>query len=381
VDLVAVAKCRFLVRQVKRDFEPLEKIPLKGKPMAQINVGIIGSGMAARVFHIPIIQSVPNLRLKKIVERHGDWARKNCPLVEVVRDAATLLQDKEIELVVIATPNSSHFDLARQSLFAGKHVVVDKPFTTSSGQARELIDLAHKHNRLITVFQNRRWDGDFQTVKKILDGKLLGRLVEYESHFDRYRPLPRQGAWREEVGEGSGILFDLGPHLIDQAQVLFGLPRMVTADIRTQRENAKTDDSFELLLHYDDLKVTLKTGMLVREPGPRFILHGAEGSFVKYGLDPQEDALKRGSTPSEPNWGEEPREQWGKLNTQRGGLHVEEQVETVAGCYSAFYQNIVDAIAGRAALAVKPEEAVNTIRIIELAIKSNEQKRTIPLSL
>jgi scyllo-inositol 2-dehydrogenase (NADP+) len=349
--------------------------------MSQINVGIIGSGMAARVFHIPIIQSVPNLRLKKIVERHGDWTSKNYPMVEVVRDAATLLQDEEIELVVIATPNSSHFDLARQSLLAGKHVVVDKPFTTSSGQARELIDLAHHHNRLITVFQNRRWDGDFLTVRKILNDKLLGQLVEFESHFDRFRNSLRPGAWREEAGEGSGVLFDLGPHLIDQAQVLFGLPRMITADIRIQRENGKTDDNFELLLHYDNLKVTLKAGMLVREPGPRFILHGTEGSFVKYGLDPQEEALKSGATPSGLNWGKEPQALWGKLNTQRDGQHVEERVETVAGCYSAFYQNIVEAIASRAEVAIKPEEAVNTIRIIELAIKSNEQKRTIPLSL
>ena len=349
--------------------------------MSQINIGIIGSGMAARVFHIPIIQSVPSLRLKKIVERHGNWAGKNYPMVEVVRDAAALLQDKEIELVVIATPNISHFDLARQSLLTGKHVVVEKPFTTSSDQAQQLVDLAHKHGKIISVHQNRRWDGDFLTVRKILGDKLLGRLVEYESHFDRYRPLPRQGAWREEAAEGSGILFDLGPHLIDQAQVLFGLPRMITADIRIQRENGKTDDSFELLLHYDNLKVALKAGMLVREPGPRFILHGTEGSFVKYGLDPQEEALKTGATPLEPNWGKQPLALWGKLNTNIDGQRVEKQVETVAGCYSAFYQNMVEAIAGRAEVAVKPEEAVNTIRIIESAIKSNEQKRTIAVSL
>jgi predicted dehydrogenase len=191
----------------------------------------------------------------------------------------------------------------------------------------------------------------------------------------------RPGAWREEAGEGSGVLFDLGPHLIDQALVLFGLPRMITADIRIQRENGKADDSFELLLHYDNLKVTLKAGMLVREPGPRFVLHGTEGSFVKYGLDPQEEALKSVAAPLKPDWGKEPQALWGKLNTNIDGQHVEKQVETIAGCYQAFYQNMVDAIAGRAELAVKPEQAVNTIRIIELAIKSNEQKRTMPFSL
>jgi predicted dehydrogenase len=343
----------------------------------QINVGLIGAGSVAHVFHIPVIQSVPDLRLKTVVDRHG--GRNYGPGVTVVPDAATLLQDQEIELVVIATPNTSHFELARQSILANKHVVVEKPFTTTSGQARQLIDLAHEHNRILSVHQNRRWDGDFLTVRKLLNAKLLGRLVEYESHYDRFRNHLRPGAWREAAGEGTGILFDLGSHLIDQALVLFGVPQMITADIRIQRDHGKADDNFELILHYDQLKATLKAGMLVREPGPRFILHGAEGSFIKHGLDPQEEALKRGLTPSEPNWGQEPKVQWGKLNTQLGGLHVEGQIETVAGCYQAFYQNIAGAIRGREELAVKPEEAMNTIRLIELAIQSSEQKRAIPI--
>jgi predicted dehydrogenase len=241
--------------------------------------------------------------------------------------------------------------------------------------------LAHKQNKVISVNHNRRWDGDFQTVKKLLEGRLLGRLVEYESQYNRFRNYPRPNAWREEDDAGGGILFDLGSHLIDQAQVLFGVPQMITSDIRVQREFAKVNDSFELLLHYDDLKVTLKAGMLVREQSPRFILHGTEGSFVKYGFDPQEEALKRGHIPSESNWGNEPREQWGTLITQVGGLDLEGQVKTIAGCYQSFYQNVVDVISGRAELVVKPEEAMSTIRIIELAIESNEQKRTTRFSL
>ncbi len=347
----------------------------------RMSVGLIGYGMAGRTFHAPVIQSVPNLRLKKVVERHTNEARKRYPWVEVVPDATAILQDEEINLVVIATPNISHFDLARQSLKANKHVVVEKPFTTTSGQAQELIDLARQQNKVISVNHNRRWDGDFQTVKKLLEGRLLGRLVEYESHYNRFRNYPRPNAWREEERAGSGILFDLGSHLIDQAQVLFGVPQMITSDIRVQRDFAKINDSFELILHYDDLKVTLKAGMLVREQSPRFILHGTEGSFVKYGFDPQEEALKRGVIPSESNWGNEPREQWGTLITQVGGLDLEGQVKTIAGCYQSFYQNIVDVISGGAELAVKPEEARNTIRIIELAIESSEQKRTIHLSL
>lgn len=346
----------------------------------QMSVGLIGYGMAGRTFHAPVIQSVPNLRLKKVVERHTNEARKRYPWVEVVPDATALLQDEEIDLVVIATPNISHFDVARQSLKANKHVVVEKPFTTTSGQAQELIDLARQQNKVISVNHNRRWDGDFQTVKKLLEGRLLGRLVEYESHYNRFRNYPRPNAWREEERAGSGILFDLGSHLIDQAQVLFGVPQMITSDIRVQRDFAKINDSFELILHYDDLKVTLKAGMLVREQSPRFILHGTDGSFVKYGFDPQEEALKRGFVPSESNWGIEPREQWGTLITQVGGLDLEGQVKTIAGCYQSFYQNIVDVISGRAELAVKPEEARNTIRIIELARESSEQKRTIHFS-
>jgi predicted dehydrogenase len=347
----------------------------------QISVGLIGYGMAGRTFHAPVIQSIPDLKLKKVVERRTNEARLRYPWIEVVPDAAALLEDEEIELVVIATPNTSHFDLARQALQANKHVIVEKPFTTTSGQARELIELSRRRHRVISVNHNRRWDGDFRTVEKLLESRLLGRLVEYESHFNRFRNYPRPGAWREEEGTGSGILFDLGSHLIDQAQVLFGLPQMITADIRVQRDFAKTNDSFELILHYDDLKVTLKAGMLVREQSPRFILHGTEGSFVKHGFDPQEEALKRGFSPSDANWGNEPREQWGTLITQVGGLEVEGHVKTRAGCYQSFYRNIVDVISGRAELAVKPEEAMTTIRIIESAMESSEQKRTIHFSL
>ena len=347
---------------------------------SEIRVGLIGYGLAGRVFHAPIIQAVPQLKLQKVVERHRDDSRQRYPWVEVVRDPAALLQDTEIDLVVVATPNSSHFELARQALLANKHVVVEKPFTTTAAEAEQLIELARRQNRLISVYQNRRWDGDFQTVRRVLERELLGRLVECESHFDRFRNTRQPGAWREAEGAGSGILFDLGSHLIDQAQVLFGTPQLLAADIRSQRDAAQTDDNFELILHYNRLKVTLKAGMLVREQGPRFILHGTAGSFVKYGLDPQEEALKQGRTPLEPHWGEEPSELWGKLNTEFAGLRFMGQVETLPGDYRAFYQNIADAISGRAELAVKPEEAKNTIRIIELAARSNEEKRTLPFS-
>ncbi|HEY9627000.1 MAG TPA: oxidoreductase [Coleofasciculaceae cyanobacterium] len=342
----------------------------------QIQVGLIGYGIAGQVFHAPIINAIPNLKLTKVVERHGESSRQRYPWVDIVRDADELFQDTEIDLVVIATPNTSHFELAQRALLAQKHVVIDKPFTTSSAQAQELIDLAQQTNRVLTVHHNRRWDGDFQTVKQVIQQGYLGRLVEYEAHYDRFRNTLKPAAWRETPDLGSGILFDLGSHLIDQAQALFGLPQAITADVRIQREGATTDDYFEIGLDYADLKVILKGGMLVRELGPHFILHGSEGSFVKYGMDSQEAALRSGLTPSEPDWGLEPQAQWGTLNTQLGGLHFYGQVETVRGCYQAFYENVYQAIAEGAELAVKPEEARNTIRIIELALESHRERCT-----
>ncbi|MBD3884571.1 oxidoreductase [Phormidium tenue FACHB-886] len=342
----------------------------------QIQVGLIGYGMAGRVFHAPVITAIPQLKLTKVVERHGSTARQRYPWVEGVQVDA-LLDDPAIQLVVIATPNSSHFDLAQQALAADKHVVVDKPFTLTSEQAQLLLDLAHQKNKILSVHHNRRWDGDFQTVKALIEAGHLGQLVEYEAHYDRFRPALKSGAWREEAGLGSGILFDLGSHLIDQAQVLFGLPEAITADIRVQRQGGKAADSFEVVLHYDKLRVTLKAGMLVRELGPHFILHGTAGSFVKYGMDLQEEALKNGRSPAEPDWGVEPPEQWGVLNTQIGDLHFHGKIETARGCYQAYYENVYQAIADGAELAVKPEEARNTMRLIELAMASNEQKRTV----
>jgi predicted dehydrogenase len=344
----------------------------------EIGVGLVGYGAASRVFHAPVIESVPGLRLRKIVERRGDESRGRHAGAETVRDVDEALGDEGVELIVVATPNESHFELARRALLAGRHVVVEKPFTNTSAEARELTELARAKARLVSAHQNRRWDGDFLTVRKIIEGGLLGRLVEYESRFDRYRNEPRPGAWRESAGPGGGVLYDLGSHLIDQALVLFGPPREVAADVRTEREFAKAADGFDVRLGYEGLSVTLKASMLAREPGPRFTLRGASGSFVKHGLDPQEDALKRGLRPTAEGWGEEPEERWGTINTEVGGLHVLGRVETRAGSYADYYRNVADAIRGRAELIVRPEEATDTIRIIELALESSATKRTLP---
>jgi predicted dehydrogenase len=240
--------------------------------------------------------------------------------------------------------------------------------------------LAEQQGQIISVHHNRRWDGDFLTVQQIVRQGYLEELVEYEAHYDRFRNYFKPQAWRETPDAGSGLLFDLGAHLLDQAQLLFGWPQAITADIRTQRAGGQTDDTFELRLDYASLKVTLQAGMLVREAGPRFILHGTHGSFVKSGFDPQEAALKAGHSPQEPNWGVESPAQWGLLNSQLGELHFRGQIETLPGCYQAYYQNVYEAITQQAELIVTAKAARNTIRLIELAWQSQREKRTIELS-
>jgi scyllo-inositol 2-dehydrogenase (NADP+) len=335
--------------------------------------------MASRVFHAPLIHSNPLMRLTHIVQRQGDEAQKAYPRAKIVRDVDALLAEASLELVVVATPNTSHFDIAARSLKAGKHVVVDKPLTITSKDADQLIQLSHQAGRVLSPFQNRRWDGDFLTVREILGKKLLGRLTEYESRFDRFRPVVNSKAWREQATPGSGVLYDLGSHLIDQAVVLFGRPAGIYAEVRMQRDGAAADDNFEVKLEYPELRVTLKAGSLVCEPSPRFVLYGTQGSYVKYGLDPQEDALKNGDSPSQPNWGVEREEAWGTY-TQCDGTTKRVKYPTLAGCYPEYYNNVSRAIRGQEELAVKPEQARAVLQLIELAQQSSVEKRVLPVA-
>lgn len=346
---------------------------------APINVGLVGFGMASQVFHAPLIHANPHLRLTHIVERHDHDSPKKYPQAKVLRAVDALLVENAVELVVVATPNTSHFDIAARALKAGKHVVVDKPFTITSSDADQLIALSRKTGRVLSVFQNRRWDGDFLTVQQILSQRLLGRLAEYESRFDRFRPAVNPNAWREQAAPGSGVLFDLGSHLIDQAVVLFGPPRGICAQVRRQRDQAASDDSFDIRLDYPELKVSLKAGSLVCEPSPRFVLYGTQGSYSKFGLDPQEQALKQGGSPSQPNWGEESKAAWGIHSRCQGALS-RTKYPTLAGCYPDYYKNVYQAITGQEELAVKPEQAREVIRLIELAQQSHLEQRMIPVS-
>jgi len=350
-----------------------------------IKVGLVGFGAGGRTFHAPVLTTVPGLQLNKIRAAKPDQvsiAKEKYPDAQIVPTSEEIFDDKNIDLVVITTPNTSHYSLAIQALQAGKHVVVDKPFTINTKEADELIAFASEKKLILSVYQSRRFDSDFYTIQKIIKNGLLGDIVELESRYDRFRNYLKPNAWREEDLPGAGILYDLGAHLIDQALILFGLPIAVTADIRIQRKGGKATDNFELILHYPDVKVTLKGGMLVREPLPRFILLGANGSFVKYGLDVQEEALKAGFTAeTKGGWGIEPEDIWGTVNTEMNGQHFIGKIESEQGNYSNFYLNIYKAILGKEQLIVTPMQARNNIRIIELAIQSQQERRTVDFTM
>lgn len=343
-----------------------------------LQVGLVGYGLAGRVFHAPLIHANPNLRLTRIVQRTGNEAAARYPQAKIVHDVQALLADRDVELVVVATPNTSHFDIASRAMQAGKHVLVDKPFTITTRDADELIAIAEKTKRVLSVFQNRRWDGDFLTVQKILRERGIGELAEFESRFDRFRPAPKPGAWREKAEPGAGVFYDLGPHLIDQALMLFGTPQGVYAEIRRQRAGAQVDDSFQVHLQYSKVKVSLKAGALVCEPSPRFVLYGTEGSYLKYGLDPQEEALKQGGSPAQPNWGAEPESAWGTLSKCEGEIQ-RKKYPTLAGCYQNYYENVYRTIRGTDELAVTAGQGRDVIRMIELAQQSAREKRVVPV--
>ncbi len=336
----------------------------------KVQTAIIGFGLSGRVFHAPFIHVHPGFQLVKVVERHGNTCNDLYPDVKIVNDYKDLIDDPDLELVVIASPNILHFEQAKALLQSGKHVIIEKPVTPTSAEADELIRIAQKAGRKIFVYQNRRWDGDFKTVQQVVYNGYLGEILEYEAHFDRFAPGARRSAWRDEPLPAGGVLYDLGSHLVDQALVLFGLPRAVFTDIRSQRPGSKVDDCFEVNLYYERLKVTLKASVFVKEQGPRYILHGTKGSFIKYGIDPQEELLKAGAMPGSPDWGKDDPEYWGVLNAEMHGQQFYGNIETEPGNYMDFYDNVHDVIVKGAEQAVQPEEARNVIRIIELAFES-----------
>lgn len=345
-----------------------------------IQTGIIGYGLSGRYFHAPFLKTNPGYAVTRVVERHSAFAKELFPDAGIVGDYQKLLDDPDIGLVIVTTPNIHHFPMVKECLLAGKNVVVEKPFVPTTAEADELIALSRKVQKHIFVYQNRRWDGDFRTVQKVIGEHLLGNLQEYEAHFDRFSPVRTRAAWRDEPLPASGVLYDLGSHLIDQALLLFGKPEAVFADIGSQRPAGKVDDYFHLHLYYKGHKVILKSSVFVKEAGARYILHGDNGSFIKKGIDPQEEMLRKGFLPLGDDWGKEQEENHGILHFISDGKDVRTPVPTEAGNYGHFYRNVYDVLVKDAAPAVDPEEARAVIRIIELAFESKKTKSIIPFT-
>lgn len=342
-----------------------------------VQTALASFGMSGMVFHGPSLKANTNFNLHSILERSKNLSVKNYPDAKIVRSYEELLSDDDIDLVIVNVPDKFHFNMCKQAIEAGKHVVVEKPFTQTVEQADELIHLAKSKNLILSVYQNRRWDGDFLTVKKILESGMLGRLVELESHFDRYRNFIQEGTWKEAGGERHGVLFNLGSHMVDQILVLFGMPKSITAKLNIVREGGQVSDYYDIRMQYEQLSVILKSSYLVRESGPRFSLYGNLGTFHKWGIDPQEDALKAGHLPNEPNWGTEPEQDWGMINTEWNGMNFKGKIETIAGNYNLFYENIYDAIVHGKELLVKPEESHDVIKILDCCLQSNRKNRTV----
>ncbi|MDR1743626.1 MAG: oxidoreductase [Dysgonamonadaceae bacterium] len=348
-----------------------------------IRTGIIGFGLSGRVFHAPFIDVTEGFELSKISTSNPESVKligKRYPATAIVPDGKGIIDDPDIDLVIVTSPNTAHFHWAREALLAGKHTVVEKPFTVTVKEADELIEISRRAGKILTVYHNRRITSDTKTVRRLLDSNILGNITDYETHFDRYRPDPRPGgAWREDPLPGSGIFYDLGSHLIDQALYFFGMPQALTADIQTQRPWAKADDYFDVRLQYPAFTATLKASMLKKIPGPTYQLHGKNGSYVKYGLDVQEEKLNNGAIPDTPTWGSEPEAIWGAIDVEYKDLKISGKIESERGDYRLYFSNLRDAIWGKTEIAVKPEEAREVIRIIELSFLSSREKRRIEI--
>lgn len=347
--------------------------------MTPITTALLSYGMSGEIFHAPLLDAHHGFVLSKVVQRNSTKPISRYPQVKIVSTVDDVMRDEGIELVIVNTPNETHYAFATLALEAGKHVVVEKPFSVTTAEAQALISLAKKTGKVLTVFQNRRWDGDFLTVKKVVEEKLVGTIVEFELHYDRYRNYIEANTWKEESAPGTGILYNLGSHMLDQVLVLFGMPLEVDARMGTQRPGGRVDDYYDIRLQYKGFHSIVKSSYLVREAGPRYTLHGTAGSYVKYGLDPQEQALKEGKHPGNTSWGSEPEEFWGKLNTTLGNLHIVGRVETIPGNYLAFYKNVYDVIREGKELMVKPETSRDVISLIEACIQSNRLRQVVKL--
>jgi len=347
--------------------------------MQPIKTALCSFGMSGYVFHAPLLSANPKFELSTVWERTKNEAEKQYPGIHTVRTFEELLADESIALVVVNTPSITHFEYTKKALEAGKHVVVEKPFTATVKQAEELIALANEKKLHLTVFQNRRWDSDFKTVKKILESEVLGEIKDVELHYDRYEPELSAKTHKEEPTAAVGSIYDLGSHLIDQALQLFGMPNAIFADADSYRTNSKVIDYFDIKLFHNNFRVALKSSYFVRESVPAYILQGSKGTFLKNRADVQEDALKNLVSPLDSTWGEEPTDQKGVLHTTKEDTTIRKHITSEKGNYMVFYDELYDAFKGKKPLPVSAGDAKDVIKIIELAYQSIKEKRIVTL--
>lgn len=344
--------------------------------MQKIKTALLAYGMSGKIFHAPFLELHPGFELTGAWERSKKLIYEDYPTVKSYASIEELLKD-DVDLVVVNTPVGTHFEYAKQVLLAGKHALVEKAFTTTVEEAEELKEIADETGLKLTVFQNRRWDSDFKTVRSIFDKDILGEIVEAEIHFDRYNPNLSPKTHKETANDGAGVLKDLGPHIIDQALVLFGFPEALFADVRKTRENSIVDDWFDILLYYQNARVRLKAGFFVREPLPSYILHGKKGSFLKSRGDIQEDELKLGKKPMVTDWGKEPEYKSGVLHTDIEGSEVRENIATIPGNYYGFFDALYHSIKKNHPEPVTSQDGINVMKIIEAALESHARQKII----
>jgi predicted dehydrogenase len=345
--------------------------------MQPINTALLSFGMSGQIFHAPFLQAHEGFNFYAVWERTKNLAEEKYHSVKTYRALEELLKDEAIELVIVNTPSVTHYEYAKQCLLANKNVIVEKPFTATVEEGEELVELAREKSKILSVYQNRRYDSDYKAIKKVVDEKLLGELIEAEFHYDRFTEQLSYKVHKETPTPGVGIVYDLGAHLIDQALQLFGMPHSVFADIDILRPNSKVDDYFELLMFYDHFRVRLHSSLLVREQLPAYILNGKKGSFVKAKTDVQEVALQAGKIPNTPDWGTEPENEKGLLHTEINGKIVRQHFPSLQGNYMEYYDGIYKAMRLQQPLPVTAEEGLNVIRIITAAYKSRQQKKLV----
>jgi scyllo-inositol 2-dehydrogenase (NADP+) len=343
-----------------------------------IDVGLIGFGLGGRCFHAPVIHAVEGLRLAAILQRSSDSASQLYPNARIVRTLDELLAIDSIQLVVISTPNQTHFPLAKRCLESGKNVVVDKPFTTTVAEAVELLTLAKQKNLVLSVYHNRRFDADFHALRQTVAAGHIGRVLRFESTYDRYRPTSKPNAWRERPGPGSGVLFDLAPHLLDQSLTLLGIPQAIAADIRIERPGFSTDDAFDIFLYYPEgIRALLRATMMSLVPRPRIVVLGQKGSYLKREFDPLEPNLRNGQIPKGDSWVVEKEGNYGELTQIENGNATTRRIPST-GDWREFYANIRDAMVQKAAVLVTPQQILNVMLALDLAVESDSQRRALP---